>query len=147
MSYLKSRDDCTQFVKNVGDRHPHLVLAARQRSVEVQVNAMNLDSALRRDIWSVVFAQEEAIFVKNGRRLRAGNTRKAITNRGELAAVAYIVMQPGSESFELLHSLGLGDYTFEAVVLRHQEHFSSDVVEAARRKLDGRRRLDTAEVA
>ncbi|SDC49079.1 hypothetical protein [Paraburkholderia lycopersici] len=147
MSYLKTRDDCTQFARNVGDRHPHLVLAARQRSVEVQVNAMNLDSALRRDIWSVVYAQEEAIFVKHGRRLRAGNTRKVITNRGELGAVEYVVKQPGSESFELLHSLGLGDYTFEAVVLRNQEHFSSDVVDAARRKLDARRGSDTAGVA
>ncbi|CAB3732174.1 hypothetical protein LMG22037_05678 [Paraburkholderia phenoliruptrix] len=144
MSYLKSRDDCIEFAKNVRNKYPHLVPAARQRSVEVRVNAMNLDSALRRDIWSVVYAQEEAIFVKHGKRLRAGNTLKAITNRGELGAVAYVVMQPGSESFELLHSLGLGDYTFEAVVLRHQEHFSSDVVEAARRKLDGRQGSDAA---
>nr|WP_175799607.1 hypothetical protein [Burkholderia anthina] len=147
ISYLRTRDDCAQFVRNVGDRHPHLVVAARQRSVEVQVNAMNLDSALRRDIWSVVYAQEEVIFVRNGRRLRANRTLRCITNRGELDGVAYIVTQSGGESFENLHSLGLGNYTFEAVVLRHPEHFASDVVEEARRKLDGRRRPDTAEVA
>jgi hypothetical protein len=147
VSYLKTRDDCAQLVKNAGDKYPHLVVAARQRSVEVQVNDMSLDSALLRDVWSVVYAQEEALFVKHGRRLRAGNTRKAITNRGELGAVAYIVMHPSSESFELLHSLGLSDYTFEAVVLRHPEHFASDVVNAARRKVDGRRGSVTAEVA
>ncbi|WP_152530767.1 hypothetical protein [Paraburkholderia dilworthii] len=108
---------------------------------------MYLDSALRRDIWSVVYAQEEALFVKHGKRLRAGNTRRVITNRGELGAVAFVVQKPGGEGFELLHSLGLGDYTFEAVGLRHSEHFSSDIVEAARRKLDDRRRSDAEDMA
>lgn len=147
VSYLKTRDDCAQLAENAGEKFPHLVVAARQRSVEVQVNAMNLDSVLRRDIWSVVYAQEEAIYVRNGRRLRASRTLGCIANRGELGAVAYIVTQSGGESFEYLNSLGLGNYTFEAVVLRHPEHFASDVVEEARRKLDGRRRPDTAEVA
>ncbi|MFL9987319.1 hypothetical protein [Paraburkholderia sediminicola] len=147
ISYLKTRDDCMQFAKNVGVRHPHLVRAARQRSVEVQVNSLNLDSAMRRDIWSVVYAQEEALFVKHGKRLRAGNTRKVITNRGELGAVAFAVQRPGGTGFELLHSLGLGDHTFEAVVLRHSEHFSSGIVEAARRKLDERRGSDAEDVA
>ncbi|APA84069.2 hypothetical protein BJG93_00615 [Paraburkholderia sprentiae WSM5005] len=139
ISYLQSRDDCAQFVRNVGAKHPHLVRAARQCSVELQVTALNLESAVRRDVWSVVYAQEEALFVKHGMRRRAGNTRKAIENRGELGAVIFMVQRPGGDGFELLHSLGLADYTFEAVALRHPEHFSPEIVEAARRKLNDRR--------
>ncbi|MDF3099055.1 hypothetical protein SB394_27565 [Burkholderia sp. BCCIQ04A] len=147
ISYLKSRDDCAKFARNVGAKHPHLVRAARQRSVELQVGVLNLDSELRRDIWSVVYAQEEALFVKHGKRLRAGNTRKVIDHRGELGAVAFMVQKPEGQGFELLHSLGLGDYTFEAVVRRNPEHFSPEIVEAACLKLEDRRGSEAAEVA
>lgn len=146
ISYLQSRDDCAQFVKNVGAKHPHLVRAARQRSVELQVTALNLESAVQRDVWRVVYAQEEALFVKHGMRRRAGNTRRAIDHRGELGVVAFMVQRPGGEGFELLHSLGLGDFTFEAVALRHPEHFSPEIVQAARRKLNDRRGTSAEEV-
>ncbi|WP_156814604.1 hypothetical protein [Burkholderia lata] len=85
--------------------------------------------------------------MKHGKRMRAGNTRKVIDNRGELGAVAFMVQRPEGQGFELLHFLGLGDYTFEAVVRRNPEHFSPEIVEAACRKLEDRRGSEAAEVA
>ena len=66
---------------------------------------------------------------KNGRRTRATRTWQVIERRGILGAVERAVIRPTQTAgYELLVQMGLADFAFEAVVLRHPEQFSQEAV-------------------
>jgi hypothetical protein len=133
---LRNRVDCIQFAKNAEAKRPDLARAALRRAVELQVDEHAVTSPLLRDIWGAFYAYEEALFLKHGRRVRAGRTRTSFKKRGEIDAVESIVLNPSrSTGFEQMQAAGLLDKTFEAVVLRNPEHFLPAAVDAAMAKL------------
>jgi len=136
---LKSREECAQFAENVRDTHPWLARAARRRAIELQLESHATTSKVLRDIWGAVYAYEEVLFIKHGRRLRAGHTRRSITMRGEVPAIEAIVKRPNTtDGFERMREAGLFENTFESVVIRNPEHFSAAAVTSAKVKLQNR---------
>ncbi|WP_176058998.1 hypothetical protein [Paraburkholderia sp. BCC1876] len=133
---LRNRADCIQFAKNVEAKRPDLARAALRHAVELQVDGHVVTSPLLRDIWGAFYAYEEALFLKHGKRVRAGRTRKSLEGRGEIDAIEAIVLKPSpSTGFAQMQAAGLLDKTFEAVVLRNPKHFSPAAVDAAKAKL------------
>jgi hypothetical protein len=133
---LKTVEECDQFVANVAS-NPKLVQAATKRSIEIQLASLTNVSQVVRDVWEVLYAYEEVLFIKHGKRLKAAYTRRAIENHGAIGAVERIVSQRSDDDdgFARLVAAGLPGMTFEAVVLRHAEHFSEQAIAQARAKL------------
>lgn len=134
---LKTIDECAQFAANMASNEK-LVQAAARRSVEIQVATHSNEADVVRDIWAVLYSYEEVLFLKHGKRLRAAYTRRSIDNHGAVGAVELIVCQreKDDDGFARLSAAGLSDKTFEAIVLKHPQHFSAAAIEHAKFKLD-----------
>lgn len=67
----------------------------------------------------------------------ATRTRPMIDRYGEVGALSKIVVSPELQpGFKVLRDRGYLDKTFEALVVKYRELFTSDVVEAAQWRLD-----------
>jgi hypothetical protein len=77
--------------------------------------------------------------VKNGRRTAASRTWPVIRRDGVIKAVDAIVQRNAeSAGYALLVKMGLGDYAFEAVVLRHPDRFTAEAVAQSRARAAAR---------
>ena len=133
---LKTVEECEQFSANMAS-NIKLVQAATRRKIEIELGSHDNVSDVERDVWAVLYSYEEVLFIKHGKRLKAAYTRRAIENHGALGAVEIIVCGRSGDDvgFSRLVAAGLPDMTFEAVVLRHPQHFSAQAIEQAEAKL------------
>lgn len=136
---LKTVEECAQFAQNMQSR-PDLVQAANNRVVELRLESHASDSTVIQDAWSVLYAYEQVLYLKHGKHLQAAHTRRAIDNHGMIGAVEIIVARPEGEDdgFTRLAAAGMPDKTFEALVLRHPEHFSEKAIRFAQEKINSR---------
>jgi len=133
---LKTVEECDQFAANLAS-NTKLVQAATKRSVEIQLLSHTNVNQVVRDVWEVLYAYEEVLFIKHGKRLKANYTRRAIAKHGEIGAVERIVCQRSDDDdgFARLVAAGLPGKTFEAVVVKYPEHFSEQAIAQALGKL------------
>ena len=83
-----------------------------------------------------VYAYEETLEKKRGKRVRATRTWQMIHRHGIIKAVERAVNRPDeTQGYKSLAEMGMLDYAFENVVLRHPELFSSETVERAKRRV------------
>lgn len=133
---LKTAAECDAFIRNVYEKHPELALLARKRAVQLQAAQYGAESQAELESLEAVFAYEAALSKRKGRRTRAGRTWPMIKERGILAAVDAIVQRPDeSLGYKTLVEMGLGDFAFEHVVLRHRELFSEAAVKRSEQRL------------
>ena len=67
----------------------------------------------------------------------ATRTRQMIAEHGEIEALSRLMLSPDlQQGFQVLRDSNRLDQTFEAVVVRFQELFTPEVVEAAQWRLD-----------
>ncbi|UJW84365.1 hypothetical protein [Devosia sp. SL43] len=86
--------------------------------------------------WTGLAAAEEFRTADNGRVTRLVKIRSKHRRVGALRVLSDQMMEEGlSDGFEKLVAHGRSDLTAEAIVLRHEERFSVDVVNAARKKM------------
>ena len=85
-----------------------------------------------------IYAYEEALFVKHGKRVKATYTRRKMDRDGIIAAIEHAVTQSHDPTgYKTLQEMGLEHLTFEAVVMRHPEAFSAEAVEQSEKRLNG----------
>ncbi len=134
---LKTPADCEKFAKNAkalgyGD----LVLQANRRAIGLRAEAYGAATDAERECLEAIYAYEEILSEKNGRRTRASRTWQAIKVRGILDAVERIVDRPdGTAGFTALQEVGLENFAFEAVVLKHKDLFSESAVKRSRERM------------
>lgn len=135
---LKTLEDCEQFAKNVLERNrPDLAQKARKRALELRAEAYGAKTQVERDCLEAVYAYEELLAAKNGRKTRASDTWTMIKRHGVLRAIERTVnRRPETTHYSALLEMGLQDYVFEAVVMRHPELFWRETVQRSRRRLD-----------
>jgi len=115
---------------------PELVRQARQRAVEIRARAFGAKSDLERECLEAVYAYEEVLSVKHGKKTQAGRTWPMIKQLGILPAVERIVTRrKETVGYTALAEMGLERFAFEAVVLRYPKSFSAEAVERARERL------------
>ncbi len=133
---LKTPEDCEQFAKNVESEHPELARLARRRAVELRALIYGAKTDVEREALQCIYAFEEARSQETGKRARANRTWQSITNNGILPTVDKVVSRrKATEGYDALVAAGLEDFTFEAVVLKFPDHFSSEAVKQARLRL------------
>ena len=134
---LKTPEECEVFARNVLERgRPELAQQALRRSVELRAGSYGAKTAAEKECLRAVYAYEEVISARNGRRTRATRTWQMIERHGILGAVERAVNRPiETLGYSSLVEMGMQDFAFEAVVLRHPDLFSPETVQRSRERM------------
>lgn len=137
VSKLKTPEECAVFSKNVTERgRPDLALAARKRAVQLRAATCGAKNEVELECLEAVFAYEEVQSAKAGRRKSASRTWPMIKKHGVIEAVERAVKRKDETvGYTALVEMGLEDYAFEAVILRHPTFFSDEAVARSRERL------------
>src|SRR5271154_1877249 len=84
---LKTPEECEQFIKNVQERYPLLALDARRKAVEMRAAAHGAQTTAENEALRAVYAYEEVLSAKKGRRTHASRTWQMIKRHGIINAV------------------------------------------------------------
>lgn len=133
---LKTHDDCESFAKNVEAKHPDLARQARRRAVQLKAAAYGATTDAEREALQAVYAAEAAMSAKNGKKTRASRTWQSIDRWGLLQTVERVVSKrKETDAYKALIDMGMADFTFEAVVVRHPEVFTPETLVHAQNRL------------
>ncbi len=135
---LKSPEDCEKFAKNAERLgHSDLVDDARKRAVELRAEKHGASSDAEKECLKAIYAYEEVLTRKNGKRTRASRTWQMIGRHGILGAAERAVNRDSETmGYTALMEMGLQAFAFEAVILRYPNLFSSEAVERSQRRID-----------
>lgn len=137
---LKTPEDCDTLEKNALERNrPDLAIAARKRALELRAMAHGAISGVERECLEAIYAYERVLSKRNGKNTKAGRTWPMIKKYGILPAVERAVNRPAETAgYRALVEMGLENYAFESVILRHPTSFSPETVEHARTRVKDR---------
>lgn len=127
---LSTPEACERFMKNAIRLHaPELADQALRRAVELRAAAFGATSDAEQECLQAIYAYEETLTRKNGKRTRAIRTWQMVKRHGILAAAERAVDRSvEAAGYRALAEMGLQQYAFEAVILRYPERFSAAAV-------------------
>ena len=125
-----------RFMKNAEQRGGDDVYeAAFQRLITIQPSAQV--GTIAHDVWRAIYAFEEVRREESGKTVRLSRTRQKIDRVGEVKTVTDLMLEKTpAEGFRMLKDRGMLELSFEALVVARPEHFPSNVVDAARSRLE-----------
>jgi hypothetical protein len=133
---LRNPQECEQFIKNVHEKYPELAIEARRRLVELRAAAHGAQTDAEREALRAVYAYEEVLSAKRGRRTRASRTWQMIERHGIIGAVERVVNRPDETlAYTTLVEMHMEDFAFEALVLRYPQLFTPNTVSRAKMRL------------
>jgi len=133
---LRTPEECAQFAINVAASHPDLARQAQRRAVELRAAAHAAVSAAETEALQAVYAYEEALAARKGKRVLAARTWQMITRHGIIRAVERAVdRKEATLGYTTLVAMGMQDLAFEAVVCRYPEVFSPRAVTRSQERL------------
>jgi hypothetical protein len=135
---IDTPEKCVIFAKNCIERgRDDLAQEAKERAVQLRADAYGAETEAERASLEAVYAYEEVLSTKNGKKTRAGRTWQMISRHGIIGAVERAVNRPTeTQGYTSLVEMGLEDYAFENVILRHSELFSEQAVSISRERLE-----------
>ena len=83
----------------------------------------------------VLNAYEELLTEKNGRTTKASRTRQKLKNKGVEQCLIDWSVGEATDGFRLLIERGIPELTAEYLVVKHDDRFPEEVVQAARNRL------------
>ena len=134
---LKNPEACERFAKNATERNrPDLAREAREWSIKLRAKAHGAKTDAEREYLEAVYAYEEILAKKNGKKTRASRTWQMIKRHGIIKAVERAVDRPRETvGYSALVEMGLEGYAFEEVVCRYPELFSDPAIERSRARI------------
>lgn len=135
---IDTPEKCEVFAKNcIARGRGDLAQDARARAVQLRAEAHGAKTAAEREALEAVYAYEEVLSARNGKKTRAGRTWQMIDRHGIIGAVERAVNRPTeTQGYTALVEMGLEDYAFENVIIRHPELFTESAVIASKQRLD-----------
>jgi hypothetical protein len=134
---LTTPEECEQFIKNVQEQYPALALEARRKAVELRAARHGARTAAEREALRAVYAYEEALSAKRGRKTRASRTWQMIERHGIIKAVERAVNRSQETlGYATLVEMNMQDFAFEHVVLRYPDLFNPETIQRAKARLD-----------
>lgn len=89
------------------------------------------------DLWQTIYAFEHVLSDERGKTTRLSRTRQKVARVGEAETLKdWALSTKSTDGFKMLIERSMPELTGEAIVLRHAGKFESDVVAAARKRLD-----------
>jgi len=135
---LRTPEECEEFARLTLRRDPELAIQARRRAVELTAARHGAQTVAEKEALQAVYAYEEVLSAKRGRRTPASRTWQMIKRHGIIGAVERAVNRTKDASgYTALVETGMRDLAFEAVVIRHPDSFSADAVARAGERLAG----------
>ena len=134
---IKTPDKCLIFAKNAKEKgRDDLALQAKERAIQLKAEVYGADTQAEREAIEAVYAYEEVLTLKNNKKTRASRTWPMIKRHGILNAVERAVNREAeTQGYNYLLEMGLQNYAFEAVILRHPELFSDESVTISKRRI------------
>lgn len=134
---LQTPDECERFAKNaIRLDHPELANQARRRAIERRAAEYGASSEAEKECLQAIYASEEVLSKKNGRRTRASRTWQMIERHGIIAAAERAVNRRAETAgYKALAEMGLQEFAFESVILRHPGLFSEDAVQRSQERM------------
>lgn len=137
---LDTPEKCEIFAKNCVERgRPDLAIQARQRAVQLRAEAHGAQSEAEKEALEAVYAYQEVLSIKNGKKTRAQRTWQMIDRHGIIGAVERAVNRPTeTQGYASLLEMGLESFAFETVILRHPDKFSAEAVSISKERINSR---------
>jgi hypothetical protein len=133
---LKTPEECEQFALNVETRLPDLARAARRRAVELRAASYGAESDAEREALEAVYAYERVLSEDRGKKFRAHRTWQMIKRHGIIGAVERVVnRRHETTGYTALVEMGMPDFAFEVVVVRHPELFTEKAIARSTERL------------
>ncbi len=131
-------EGCERFRKNAIERgRQDLADEALLHAVNLRAADYGASSEVERECLKAVYAYEEVLTKKNGKRTKASRTWQMIKRHGILASVERAVDRKlETAGYKALAEMGLQEYAFEAVILRHPDMFSKAAVERSEERME-----------
>jgi len=135
---LKTPEHCVIFARNATEKNrPDLAEQAIKRAVQLRAEALGVHSEAEKEALQAVFAYEEVLARKSGKRTRASRTWQMIDRHGIIKAVERAVnRKTETQGYTALVDMGLEEFAFEAVILRHPDQFSKEAVMRSKARLN-----------
>lgn len=135
---LNTVEKCENFERNANNlNRPELAKQAKLRALEIKAQLKGATNLVEREALQAIFAYEEVLSLKHGKPTRAGRTWPMISKHGIIEGVERVVNRPAeSAGYTALAEMGLEDFAFEAVILRHPHEFSDEVIEISQRRIE-----------
>lgn len=134
---LTTPEECDQFIKNVQEKYPALALEARRKAVELRAAEHGAQTAAERELLQAVYAYEEVLSAKRGRKTIASRTWQMINRLGIINAVEKIVKRKDETiGYTILVEMNMQDFAFEAVILRYPNLFSPAAIDRAKARMN-----------
>jgi hypothetical protein len=137
ISKLKNPEECATLEKNALERgNTDLAVQARKRAIEMRAQAYGATTEAERECLKAVYAYERVLSERRRKTTPATRTWQMIKRHGIIGAAERAVNRPTETSgYRALVEMGLQEYAFEAVILRHPQAFSAEAVERSRQRL------------
>jgi len=134
---IKTPEGCEIFARNALERNrPDLAAETKRRAVELRAGLYGAKSEAENEAIQAVYAYEEVLTKKNGKKTTASRTWQMIKRHGIIEAVERAVNRRNeAQGYTALVEMGLEDFAFEAVILRHPKLFSDDAVARSKERL------------
>jgi hypothetical protein len=134
---LRTPQECESFAKNAAARNrPDLAQEAQLRAIQLRAAQYGATSQAEPEALEAVYAYEEVLSKKNGRRTRASRTWQMIERHGIIGAIERAVDRAQDpQGYLALVEMNLRELAFEAVVLRHLALFSAAAIEKSKQRL------------
>jgi len=122
---IKDPELCYVFAKNAIRRdHPELAMQAYRRAVDLRAAAHDTGTEVEFAAVRAIYAYEEALSFRKGKRTRATGTWQLVNRHGILPALRKRLESKSSEDMRpVLRELRMEDYSFEAVCKAYPEDF------------------------
>ncbi len=135
---IDTPEKCEIFAKNCIERgREDLATQAKQRAVQLRAEAYGAQTEAEQEALEAIYAYEEVLTAKNGKKTRAGRTWQMITRHGIIGAVERAVNRPvETQGYTALVEMGLEDYAFEAVIIRHPDLFSPEALQISQERIN-----------
>ena len=116
---------CYVFARNATRRgHPELALQAHRRAVDLRAEQHETSTEAEFAAVRAIYAYEEALSYRKGKRTRATGTWQMVNRYGLLNAVHKRIQSKNSEEVQpILKELGMEEYSFEAVGEAYPDDF------------------------
>lgn len=134
---IDTPEKCGIFKKNALRKgREDLANEATLRAIELRAESYGAKSQTEKEVLQAIYAYEEVSSKNRGRKIRANRTWPMVKEHGIIAAAERAVNRAQeTQGYKTLVEMGLQEFAFEAVILRHKKYFSEDAVKISEERI------------